>query len=101
LSQHADPMAKGKQFTLQLYISGATQHSTSAVRNIKQICEKYIAGNYSLKIIDIYQQPSLAEEMGIIATPTLVKVKPLPVRRLIGDMSDVKAVTAGLDILRY
>lgn len=93
------PVMNGdKLYVMQLFISGATQHSTLAVRNLKQICEKYIPDQYSLEIIDVYQQPRLAEDMKIIATPTLIKTSPLPTRRLVGDMSDTAAVLSGLGI---
>jgi circadian clock protein KaiB len=86
-------------YVLHLYITGATPNSTRAVRNVKEICEKYLKGRYELVIIDIYQQPTLAEQDQIIAAPTLVKKSPFPVRRLIGDMSDRERVLSGLGIL--
>jgi circadian clock protein KaiB len=86
-------------YVLHLYITGATPNSTRAVRNVKEICEKYLKNRYQLVIIDIYQQPALAEQDQIIAAPTLVKKTPFPVRRLIGDMSDRERVLSGLGIL--
>ena len=86
-------------YVLHLYITGATPNSTRAVRNVKEICEKYLKGRYELVIIDIYQQPALAKLDQIIAAPTLVKKSPLPIRRLIGDMSDRERVLSGLGIL--
>lgn len=70
----------------------------SAVKNLKAICEQYLADNYTLEIIDIYQQPHLAEQEQIIAAPTLIKISPAPVRRLVGDMSDTTKVLMGLDL---
>ncbi len=69
-----------------------------AIANIKKLCEFHILGDYSLEIIDIYQQPSFAEDQQIIAAPTLIKVSPLPLRRLIGDLSDTPKVLRSLDI---
>jgi circadian clock protein KaiB len=86
-------------YVLHLYITGATPNSTRAVRNVKEICETYLKGRYELIIIDIYQQPMLAEADQIIAAPTLVKKQPLPIRRLIGDMSDRDRVLSGLGIV--
>ena len=86
-------------YVLHLYITGATPNSTRAVRNVKEICETYLKGRYELIIIDIYQQPILAEKDQIIAAPTLVKKQPLPTRRLIGDMSDRERVLSGLGIV--
>jgi circadian clock protein KaiB len=88
-------------YELRLYVSGATPNSTRAVHNIKEICERYLPGRYVLRIIDIYQQPQLAQEEQIIAAPTLVCQQPLPRRRLIGDLSNRATVLAvlGLDNL--
>ena len=87
-----------KKYLLRLYVTGATYHSMSAVKNLKAICEQYLADNYTLEIIDIYQQPHLAEQEQIIAAPTLIKISPAPVRRLVGDMSDTTKVLMGLDL---
>jgi circadian clock protein KaiB len=80
------------EYILRLFITGATPNSIRAVSNIKQICEEYLQGNYSLEIIDVYQQQELAEKEQLIALPLLVKLDPLPVRRLIGDLSDKEKV---------
>ncbi|WP_231501297.1 circadian clock KaiB family protein [Hymenobacter swuensis] len=83
---------------LRLYITGATPNSTRAVQNIKTICARYLEGRYELLIVDIYQQPELASREQIIASPTLVKVLPLPVRRLVGDLSEQDKVLAALGL---
>lgn len=75
-------------YVLELYITGATPNSTRAVRNLRAICERYLAGRFELTIIDIYQQPELAQSARIIAAPTLVKKSPGLVRWLVGDLSD-------------
>jgi len=85
-------------YVLRLYITGLTPKSTLAIANVQKLCETHLAGCYELKVIDIYQQPQLAREEQIIATPTLIKKQPLPVRRLIGDMSDTERFLAGIDL---
>lgn len=82
----------------QLYVTGMTSKSTQAIANVQKLCEKYLAGRYELKVIDIYQQPKLAKEEQIIATPTLIKKLPLPLRRLIGDMSDAGRFLVGIGL---
>jgi len=86
------------EFVFKLYITGATYHSTVAVKNIIRICEQYLKGRYTLDIVDVYQQPKLAKEEQIIATPTLIKLQPNPTQRLIGDMSDSSKIIAVLRI---
>ena len=85
-------------FELRLFITGATPNSMRAVSNIKQICESHLKGNYSLEVIDVYQQLDIAEKEQLIALPLLIKKKPLPERRLIGDMSDTEKVLKGLGL---
>ncbi len=87
-----------EQYVLRLYITGITPRSTQAIANVKRICEEYLAGRYELDVIDIYQQPLLAKDEQIIAVPTLIKKIPLPLRRIIGDMSDTKRILKGLDL---
>lgn len=86
-------------YELYLYVTGATPNSTRAVRNIKEICEQHLTGQYTLRIIDMYQQPELAQEAQIVAAPTLVRRRPLPQRRLVGDLSNRAALLLllGLD----
>lgn len=86
------------QYFLRLYITGRTPRSANSLNNLHRICEQYLDGKYELEVIDIYQQPELAREAQIIATPTLVKRLPLPFRRLVGDLSDKQKVLIGLDI---
>jgi circadian clock protein KaiB len=76
-----------------------TSRSARAVENLRVVCEKYLPGRYDLQIIDVYQQPELARTEQVVAIPTLIKKLPLPLRRLIGDMSDEERVLVGLDIL--
>jgi len=86
------------KYVLQLYVTGMTPKSTQAIANVQKLCEKHLAGRHELKVIDVYQQPKLAKEEQIIATPTLLKKLPLPLRRLIGNMSDTERFLAGIDL---
>ena len=89
---------KKKDYILRLFITGATPNSVRALTNIKEICESYLKGRYSLEIIDVYQQAEMAEKEQLIALPLLIRKNPLPERRLIGDMSDLEKVLKGLEI---
>jgi circadian clock protein KaiB len=86
------------EYVLRLYITGASPNSIRAINNLKQICEEHLTGRYLLEVIDIYQTPELAGEEQIIALPLLVRKKPLPQRRLIGDMSQTDKVLKGLGL---
>jgi circadian clock protein KaiB len=86
------------KYVLRLYVSGSTLKSTMAVKNIKRICEQHLKNRYDLEVIDIYQQPNLARDEQIVAVPTLIKRLPPPMRRLIGDLSNLKKVLFGLDL---
>lgn len=85
-------------YVLRLYVAGLTPKSTKTIADVKKICEEHLAGRYELEIIDIYQQPKLAKGEQIIAVPTLIKKLPLPLRKLIGDMSDKEKFLVGLDL---
>lgn len=87
------------EYVLQLFVTGATPNSTRAITNIKQICEEHLKGRYSLEIIDVYQQQELAEREQLIALPLLIRKRPLPERKLIGDLSDVDKVLKGLGLV--
>jgi circadian clock protein KaiB len=87
-----------EKYLLRLYISGVTPRSTAAIERVKTICEEHLKGRCDLEIVDIYQQPSLAKGEQIIAAPTLLKKLPLPLRRIIGDMSNEERVLLGLDL---
>lgn len=88
-----------KNHLLKLYITGHTPRSERAISQLRQICETELAGQYELVIIDILERPQLAEDEKILATPTLIKVLPPPLRRVIGDLSDVDKVLLGLDLV--
>lgn len=85
-------------FVLRLYVAGTTAQSTRAIRQLKEFCEAHLKGRYHLEVVDIYQQPQLARDEHIIAVPTLIRKLPLPLRRLIGDLSNEERVLVGLDL---
>jgi circadian clock protein KaiB len=85
-------------YKLKLFVTGATPNSARAIDNLTTICEEHLFEKYDLEIIDVYQQPSKAKDQQIIALPLLVKSFPLPLRRLIGDMSDTFKVLKGLGL---
>jgi circadian clock protein KaiB len=89
----------GERYILKLYVAGMTSRSTRAVENVRTFCEKHLEGRYDLQVIDVYQQPTLAKTEQLIAAPTLIKKLPLPLRRLIGDMSNEERILVGLDII--
>ena len=87
------------KFKLRLYITGRTQRSERAIANLRKLCETELRGQYELDIIDALEHPQLAESEKILATPTLIKEMPEPVRRIIGDLSDTEKVVLGLDLV--
>lgn len=94
------PKAASGRYILRLYVAGLMPKSTLAIANIKRICEEDLQGQYELEVIDLYQQPQLAQDDQIVAVPTLIKKLPSPLRRVIGDMSDTERVLVGLDLRR-
>jgi circadian clock protein KaiB len=86
------------QYKLRLFITGSTPRSTRAIENMRRICAENLEGRYDLEVVDVYQDPEATRELQIIATPTLVKILPEPLRRIIGDLSDRERVLAGLDL---
>ena len=90
--------AAAEWFVLELYVTGQTPRSLRAVANLRKVCEERLQDHYQLDVVDVYQQPELAAREQLIAAPTLVKRSPLPIRRLVGDMSDRERLLAGLGI---
>jgi circadian clock protein KaiB len=90
--------AAPERYDLCLYITGMTPRSVRAIENVRTLCKEHLAGRHTLRIFDLYQQPSLAREEQLIAAPTLVKRTPLPQRRLVGDLSDQERVLASLGL---
>jgi len=96
-----DETAAGdQQYVLRLFVTGMTQRSADAIATIKALCATHLAGHYELEVIDLYQHPELAKDEQIIAAPTLVKKLPPPLRKMIGNLSDVERVLVGLDLQR-
>jgi circadian clock protein KaiB len=88
----------GDKYILKLYITGKTPRSDQAIAHLKEICARELADKYQLSIIDVLEHPQLAEDEKILATPTLIKELPPPLRRIIGDLSDTEKVLLGLDL---
>ncbi len=86
------------RYVLRLYVVGMTPKSSRAISNIKTICEEHLRGRYELEVVDVYQKPTLAQAEQILAVPALVKKLPLPLRTLVGDLSNTKRVLLGLDL---
>lgn len=84
---------------LRLYVAGATDRSHQAVLRARQLCEAELNGNFELEVIDIYQQPNLARDNQIVATPTLIKEFPRPVRRFIGNLLNTASLFGELDLI--
>ncbi len=85
-------------YVLQLYVSGMSPRSTIAIRELTRLCERWLKDAYTLQITDIYDEPMTARDHQIIAAPTLIRHSPLPVRRLVGDLSDQGMVLRALDL---
>jgi circadian clock protein KaiB len=88
-----------KQYLLKLFVTGQTARSELAIENLRRICEEEFPDEYELIVIDILKRPQLAEDEKILATPTVIKELPPPIRRIIGDLSDKEKVLLGLDLV--
>jgi circadian clock protein KaiB len=91
-------MTKSDPVKLVLYVAGETPKSIAAVRNLEKICTDHLAGKYKVEVIDLKKSPQLAREHGIVAIPTLVKELPVPIRKIIGDLSDTQKVLVHLSV---
>jgi circadian clock protein KaiB len=89
---------KPQHYALRLYVTGTTSRSAKAIQSVRRICDTYLPGAYDLEVVDVYKNLALARRDQIFAAPTLLRRQPLPVRRLIGDMSDEARVLAGLNL---
>lgn len=87
------------RWVLRLYVAGQTAKAVTALNNLKLICEEQLKGQYHIEVIDLLKNPKLARDNQILAVPTLVRKLPLPVRNIIGDLSDTERVLVGLDII--
>ncbi len=95
VTSEARPVAA---WELRLYVAGQTAKSLAAFENLKKICEEHLAGQYHIEVIDLLIQPQLARGDQIIAVPTLVRKLPVPIRKIIGDLSNTERVLVGLDL---
>jgi circadian clock protein KaiB len=89
-----------RRLVLKLFICGSSPRAELAVANLRHICDNDLHGDYSLEVIDVLEQPDLAEEAKVLATPTLIKLLPPPLRRIIGDLSDTEKLLVGLEMGR-
>ena len=96
---HASLHNSQQVYRLRLYVTGASRSSLQAIANLKQFCCQYLEGRYELEVVDLYQQPELARQEQLMVAPTLVKASPLPVRRLIGTLSNPHEVMRLLDVV--
>jgi circadian clock protein KaiB len=85
-------------YNLRLYVAGQTPKSLAAIANLKKLCEAHLSGRYRIDIVDLMQDPSLAQRDQIVAIPTLIRQPPEPMRRIIGDLSNTERVLVGLDL---
>lgn len=90
--------SKEGQWILRLYVAGETARSLAAFANLRKICEEHLANRHSIEVIDLSKQPELAQNDQIVALPTLVRKLPTPVRRVIGDLSNLDKVLVGMDL---
>jgi circadian clock protein KaiB len=92
------PRATPAFFDLRLYIAGQTARSLAALANLQRICDEHLQGRYRLEVIDLRERPQLARGDQIFALPTLVRKLPVPIRKLVGDLSDIESALVGLDL---
>lgn len=93
--------ARSDKWVLRLYVAGQTPKAITAFNNLKLICEAQLKGLYHIEVIDLLKKPQLARDNQILALPTLVRKLPIPVRRIIGDLSDTEHVLVGLDLIEH
>jgi circadian clock protein KaiB len=94
------PKADADKWVLRLYVAGQSPKALTAFDNLKKICEEQLEGKYSIEVIDLLLNPQRANEDQILALPTLVRKLPVPVRKIIGDLSNTDRVLVGLDLLK-
>ena len=85
-------------YELRLYVAGKTPRSLTAIENLKRICEEHLKGKYRIEVIDLLEKPQLARGDQILAIPTLVRNLPMPIRKIIGDLSNTERVLVGLNL---
>ena len=90
-----------RTWRLRLYVAGQTPKSITALANLKRLCEDHLAGRYRIEVVDLLRQPHLARRDDIVVVPTLVRQLPQPIRKIIGDLSNVERVLIGLDVIPH
>ena len=90
--------SSNQDIVLRLYVAGQTPKSLAAISNLKNICSEYLGGRYKVEVIDLLKNPALAQDHQILAIPTLVRQVPVPLRKIIGDLSNTEQVLVGLDV---
>ncbi|HXI65066.1 MAG TPA: circadian clock KaiB family protein [Gemmatimonadales bacterium] len=88
-----------QRWRLRLYVAGQTPKSITALSNLKRLCDSHLAGRYSIEVVDLLEKPQLARRDDIVVIPTLVRQLPPPIRKIIGDLSNVERVLVGLDVV--
>ncbi len=91
-------MSADPRYVLRLFVTGMTPRSTRAIRAVRLLCEQRLKDRFELEIVDVYQQPHLIRDEQVVATPTLIKYEPAPLRRIIGDMTDTHRLCLGLGL---
>ena len=99
MSKQKPSIAAIGKYILRLYIAGQTRIAVTALNNLKSLCEEQLKGKYNIKVIDILKNPQVGCDNQILAIPTLMRKSPLPVRWIIGDLSNTKKVLVGLDLI--
>ncbi len=95
---HRAKSPKLARWKLRLYVAGHTPKSITALTNLKQLCEQHLAGRYQIEVVDLVTQPQLAQGDQIVAIPTLIRKLPIPIKRVIGDLSNLERVMVGMDL---
>ena len=98
MSTKGKAAAATEKWQLRLYTAGQTPKSLAAFRNLKKVCEEHLPGQYEIEVIDLLVNPRLAKDHQIVAIPTLVRKLPNPIRKIIGDLSDVERTLVGLEL---
>lgn len=98
MQEHEDEVPASEKWELRLYVAGQTPKCVQAFANLKNLCEEHLPGQYRIEVIDLIQNPQLAEGDQILAVPTLVRKLPEPVKKIIGDLSNTERVLVGLDL---
>ena len=97
LSEAANEL-ENPRYVLRLFVTGMTPRSTRAIHAVRELCEQRLKDRFVLEIVDVYQQPQLIQGEQVVATPTLIKYEPAPLRRIIGDMTDIHRLCFGLGL---